>query len=103
MAWKIIQLETKCKIFVFLYAKITSSFLSAFLRKKKPINKKPKPFCRIGNGVCGVPLFCCLLWNLTPPSSCVPPEQQCQEQGLCSVLLQHHARMGRKIKVLLLN
>lgn len=42
MAWKIIQLETECKIVVFLCAKITSPFLSAFLRKNRTTNKKTK-------------------------------------------------------------
>lgn len=54
MAWKIIQLETECKIFVFLCAEITSPFLSAFLRKNKTTNKKPRLFCGIGNNMCGV-------------------------------------------------
>lgn len=54
MAWKIIQLETDCKIFVCLFAKITSPLLSPFLRKNKTTNKTPKPFCGIGNNMYGV-------------------------------------------------
>jgi len=34
MFWKIIQLEIECKVFVFLYPKITSLFLAILLRKK---------------------------------------------------------------------
>lgn len=42
MSWKIIQLEIECKVFVFLYPKITSPFLAALLRRKKKKNKERK-------------------------------------------------------------
>lgn len=40
MSWKIIQLEIECKVFVFLYPKITSLFLAALLRRRKKKERK---------------------------------------------------------------